>query len=245
MAAIIVAVAVAACSATRPASDASPTVGSAGDRPIPLAVADLPLVDDQGASTTLSALRGKTIVLTDFLTLCQEICPLTSANLLQVQEAIGRAGRADQIVIVDVTVDPARDTPARLAAYRTIVGAGSNWKFLTGSAATIQALWKWFGIAYETTPEDSPAPIDWWTGKPLTYDVGHSDALFFIDSHGSQRYVVAGPPNASSAQIPSGLASFLNADGRANLASQAADSWTAADVDTVLSWLTHHQIPAT
>ena len=208
---------------------------------VPPEIAGLSLLDDTGAPTTLASLHGKIVVLTDFLTLCQEICPLVSANFSKVQEAVARAGLSNDIELVEVTVDAERDTPARLAAYGNIVGAQSNWKLLTGSAANIAALWKWFGVAYEKTSEQSTAP-DWWTGQPLTFDVGHTDAIFFIDRNGTQRYVVAGPPNASGVQVPAALSSFLNDEGRANVTSAAADSWTAPDVDAVLSWLTGRRI---
>jgi cytochrome oxidase Cu insertion factor (SCO1/SenC/PrrC family) len=231
-----------ACSASGGRQSATPSVGTAGNRTVPQNILDLSFVDDNGAATTLASMRGKTVVLTDFLTLCQEICPLTSANLRSVQQAVGRAGLSADIVLVEVTVDPVRDTPARLAAYRKIVGADANWKFLTGNAANVAALWKWFGVAYEQTPGTSPAPIDWWTGKPLTYDIGHSDAVFFIDPKGTQRYVVSGPPNLAGEALPNPLASFLNEEGRANMSSPEADSWTATDVDAVLSWLTGRRI---
>ncbi|MGH8889269.1 MAG: SCO family protein [Acidothermaceae bacterium] len=231
------------CSTSNGASASQPSVGSSGSRAIPQSVADLPFVDDHGATTTLASFKGKTVVLADFLTLCQEVCPLTTANLLKVQQAVARAGLSSDIELVEVTVDPERDTPARLAAYRNLIGAGANWEFLTGSAANVAALWKWFGIAYETTAEDSPAGTDWWTGKPLTFDVGHSDALFFIDAHDTQRYVVVGSPNvASLSQIPAALQSFLNDAGRDNVASPEAGTWTAADVDSVLAWITGRRI---
>jgi cytochrome oxidase Cu insertion factor (SCO1/SenC/PrrC family) len=232
-----------ACSGGGTRAGAPPTVGTAGTRVVPPEIAGLSLLDDTGAPTTLASLHGKIVVLTDFLTLCQEICPLVSANLSKVQDAVARAGLSNDIELVEVTVDTDRDTPARLAAYGDIVGAQSNWKLLTGSAANVAALWKWFGVAYEKTSEQSTAP-DWWTGEPLTFDVGHTDAIFFLDRNGTQRYVVAGPPNASGVQIPAALSSFLNDEGRTNVTSAAADSWTAADVDAVLSWLTGRQIAA-
>jgi protein SCO1/2 len=238
---LLVSVAAVACSSGS-AGSAAPSAGTAGTRVVPHDVADLSFVDDTGVSRSLAALHGKTVVLTDFLTLCQEICPLTTANLRQVQQAVERAGRSSDIVFVEVTVDPQRDTQARLAAYRKVVGAGSNWLFLTGSPANIKSLWSWFGVAYETTPEAQPAGQDWWTGKPLTYDVGHTDAMFFLDSKGTQRYVIAGAPSASGSALPSPLATFLNDEGRDNLASPEPGSWTAADVESVLSWLTGHRI---
>lgn len=227
-----------ACSSGHSAGAAVPRAGSVAHRAVPDAIEQLLFHDDQGRPVTLASLRGKTVVLTDFLSLCQEVCPLTSANLGQVKQAVGRAGRAGDITLVEVTVDPDRDTSARLAAYSKIIGAGANWQLLTGSSADVAALWRWFGVAYERQPESSPAPVDWWTGKALTYDVGHSDVLFFLDPRGVERYLITGAPNAASVPIPAALASFLSDEGRSNHDSPAAGAWTAADVDAVLSWLT-------
>lgn len=192
---------------------------------------------------TLAALRGKTVVLTDFLTLCQEICPLTSANLAAVQKSLTSGGVEKNIVLVEVTVDPVRDTPQRLAAYRKIVGAGPNWLLLTADADTIASLWKWFGVAYQTSAEaGSPAPTDWWTGQPLTFDVGHNDAVFFLDSKGVERYLLTGTPNADGAPVAKPLVGFLNDEGRTNLASPGLNAWTATDVERTLSWLTGSEI---
>jgi cytochrome oxidase Cu insertion factor (SCO1/SenC/PrrC family) len=240
----LAALALCACSSNRSTAAAAPSVGTVAQRTVPAAIGQLMFTDAQGRPVTLASLRGKTVVLTDFLSLCQEVCPLTSANLGQVDQAIGRAGRASEIALVEVTVDPERDTSARLAAYSKIIGAGANWQLLTGSAADVAALWKWFGVAYERQPESSPAPVDWWTGKALTYDVGHSDVLFFLDPQGVERYLISGAPNATSVPIPSALASFLNDEGRTNHNSPAAGAWTAADVDAVLSWMTGRAIKA-
>jgi cytochrome oxidase Cu insertion factor (SCO1/SenC/PrrC family) len=235
---VLAVLALTACSTGHSNTGSVPTVGTVAQRTVPDAIAQLAFQDDQGNPVTLASLRGKTVVLTDFLSLCQEVCPLTSANLAQVRQAVDRAGRQGDIELVEVTVDPARDTSARLAAYTKIIGAGGNWKLLTGTAASVAALWKWFGVAYERQPESSPAPVDWWTGKPLTYDVGHSDVLFFLDPSGVERYLITGSPNATSVPVPAALASFLNDEGRKNRASPEAGAWTASDVETVLGWLT-------
>ena len=43
-------------------------LGTALDRPVPAAVADLPLTTDRGQATSLAALHGQVVVLADFLT---------------------------------------------------------------------------------------------------------------------------------------------------------------------------------
>jgi protein SCO1/2 len=48
------------------------------------------------------------MVFTDFLTLCQEICPLTSANYASLQSRLDKAGMSSDVELVELTVDPAR-----------------------------------------------------------------------------------------------------------------------------------------
>lgn len=89
--------------------------------------------------------------------------------------------------IVEVTVDPGRDTAERMAAYARL--AGVTWPLLTASSATIAALWHYFGIYYQVVPEGTPAGIDWQSGRPYTYDVDHSDGFILIDPALDERFV--------------------------------------------------------
>ena len=176
------------------------------DKPVPASVANLPLTDNEGRTTTLAALRGDIVVLADFMTLCQETCPLTTGNLLEMDRAVTQAGLGDHVRFVELTVDPARDTPSRLAAYRTLVGAPANWSLLTGSPDALNSLWKYFGVWYQRVAEDSPPGVDWLTGRPLTYDINHEDAVIYLDASrpralprggGAQRDGVADRPGAA------------------------------------------------
>jgi hypothetical protein len=73
-------------------------LGTVLDRPVPGSVADLPLITDAGQPTTLAAFRGQVVVLADFLTLCQETCPLTAGNLLVMDRAFIASGLASGCV---------------------------------------------------------------------------------------------------------------------------------------------------
>ena len=116
------------------------------DTPVPAWVADLPLTTDTGQVTSLAAWHGQVVVLTDFLTLCQETCPLTTGNLLMMDRAVTAAGLGRRVHFVELTVDPGRDTPSRLRAYRKLIGAPANWSLLTGSPAVIGQIWRYFGV---------------------------------------------------------------------------------------------------
>jgi protein SCO1 len=227
-----------------PAVPAPPSayLGTVLDRPVPAGVADLPLTTDAGQPTSLASWRGQVVVLADFLTLCQETCPLTTGNLLVMDRAVTAAGLAGRVRFVELTVDPNRDTPWRLRAYRRLVGAPPNLLLLTGSPAVIGQIWRYFGVWYQQVAEDNPPGTDWLTGKRLTYDVSHEDALIYLDGKGRERFVVVGSPDAAGAPIPPALRRFLSAQGRADLAHPNASTWTAAEALGPIAWLTGRPI---
>lgn len=193
--------------------------GSEANRPVP----DIALTDQSGKDFTLSELRGKVVVIYPFLTDCHEVCPMTTAAFIQMQQAIAAAGLQDRVALLEVTVDPERDAPARLAAYAKLTSA--DWTMLTGSADNIAAFWKFFGVFSERTAVASPAPIDWYTNQPETYDVSHTPALIFLDAQGNERIVLVGTAQIAASAMPSQLQAMLNDTGRQNLA-HPSEPWT-------------------
>jgi protein SCO1/2 len=90
-------------------------------------------------------LRGKVVVINFMYTTCTRKCPRISANLVGVQRALGaRVGR--DVLMLSVTLDPARDTPAVLAHYAELLGVQPGWLFLTGEEEDIQLLRRKFGV---------------------------------------------------------------------------------------------------
>lgn len=221
-----------------------PDVGTQQNEPLPASIASLPLVDEYGNVVNLASLKGKVVVMTDFLTTCQEICPITTAVLAQLDQAVTKAGLSDKVQFVEISVDPGRDDPTRLHAYRDFAKLQPNWTLLTGAQENLDAVFKYFGISYEKTPEDDPPGIDWLTGKPLTYDVGHSDVVIFFDQQGNQRFVMQGAPLGSNVPLTDGERSFLNDEGKTNLTDATDGSWTEDQALQVVSWLAKKRIHA-
>ena len=84
------------------------------------------LQGSQGTAVKLSDYRGKVVVIAFGYTHCPEVCPTTLALLTQAHRKLGDAGRDLQVLYV--TVDPERDSLARLKQYLgsfdpTFVGA--------------------------------------------------------------------------------------------------------------------------
>jgi protein SCO1 len=226
----------AACGSSAPAAP-PPSQGLILDRPTPQTV---PLVNQQGQAVSLAGLRGKVVVLAPFLTLCQDECPLVTGAFISLQRDLSAAGLAHRVVFVEATVDPGRDTVARLAAYEKEFGA--DWDLWTGTPADIAAFWKPFGVEYQIVPEAQPAKIDWYTGKPLTYDVEHTDGYILINPSGRERFVDASAPNEKGA-LNAKLRGLLNEGGLHELQNPEAPDWTTADALASISWLLGTSVP--
>jgi protein SCO1/2 len=200
----------------------------------------LPLLDEHGQATALSAFRGRYVVLAPSLTLCHEVCPLTTGALMSLRRRLRDAGLADRVVVAEATVDPWRDTPARIRAFKRRTGA--DIRFLTGTQGEIRALWKTFGVEYHRVAQGDPPDMDWWTHRPETFDVAHTDGVFVIDPHGHWRVAVVGMP-VTAGRLPGRLASLLNDQGRHNLRDPDTP-WTVDGVLADLLTLTGRRAPA-
>ncbi len=139
-------------------------------------------------------------MLVPFLTLCADICPFTTGILLQVEKALEADHATSKVEIVELSVDPHRDTTARLAAYAKLTHAG--WQLVRMNPADLAKFQKFFEFTYVKVPEDNPPSIDWMTGKPLTYDIQHSDDYFVIDPEGHERIVEDAAPDYTGQAEP-------------------------------------------
>ena len=188
------------------------------DRPVP----EQPLLDERGRTTSLVAFRGRVVVLAPFLTLCHEVCPLTTGAFLEMSRAVAAAGLRDRVSFAEVSVDPWRDTPGRLRAFRRLTGI--PFSLLTGTRSELSRFWRFFGVRFSRSPEGAPPDRDWLTGKTLTFDVSHVDGLFLLDAHGRWRIVDLGMPSVGG-RLSSTLARLLNDEGKRNLETPQAP-WT-------------------
>lgn len=214
------------------------SVGTRLDQPVPTSLLHLPLRDQTGRVRHLADFAGKVLVISDAMTLCQETCPLDTAELVRTARAVDSSGRGSRVAFLSITVDPERDTPRRLAAYRRLFPhPPANWTLLTGSPSDVHALWKWFGVYWHKVPDQKPAPRDWLTGKPLTYDVTHSDEVFFLRA-GHERFLLEGRPHvARGSDVPRRLYRFMTARGHHNVHHAEPGSWTSAQAVQVVRWL--------
>jgi protein SCO1/2 len=136
---------------------------------------DFTLTDQDGKPWTLSHERGYRAVALFFgYTHCPDVCPTTLAHLSQARRMLGDL--APDLRIAFVTVDPARDTSAKLKRYvalfdPTVVG-------LTGAPKSIDPVYAEYRVWHQALPHGDSA---------AGYLVSHSSGIYLIDRTGHLR----------------------------------------------------------
>jgi protein SCO1/2 len=136
---------------------------------------DFELDGSTGSKVHLRDYRGRIVVLEFGFTFCQQICPVTLANLVQVHESLGPAAKDVQIVFV--TVDPKRDTPEHLREYLTAFDA--TFVGATAAPSQLDAMRQAYGIiSHETVSPNNESGFE------------HSSFIYLIDRAGMIRSLV-------------------------------------------------------
>lgn len=104
------------------------------------------LVREDGVSVSLNELlRADRPVYVDFVyTTCTALCPIMSASFAGLQEKLGKARTA--VDLISISIDPEEDTPRRLREFRKKYDAGDTWHFYTGTLEASVAAQRAFGV---------------------------------------------------------------------------------------------------
>lgn len=125
-------------------------------------IPDFVLVDQDGHEVDQTILDGRVTLMDFFFSDCPFVCPGLTAAMLRLSDAL--AGTPVQFL--SVSVNPTRDTPAKLRDYGSRYGADfTRWRFLTGEPATIEAMVR-DGLGFELR-EDPERPIDLGDGESM------------------------------------------------------------------------------
>ncbi len=159
-------------------------MGLSSPRPRP--PSSFTLTDQHGASVTVPATTASTppvVVLTFFDGPCNDICPVLADEIQAADADLG--ARADRVEFVTVNTDPAAlAVSAEAPAAGTALGRLPNWHMVTGPLATLNAVWRAYGISISL--------------NAATGTEAHSDVMDFIDPQGFVRYRATPFANESS-----------------------------------------------
>ncbi len=134
------------------------------------------LVDQIGKPVDESILKGKWSVVFFGFTYCPDVCPGTLQALTAATDQLG--SKADDLRIVFISVDPERDTPAKVRAWLEAQQPPAGTVGLTGTVAQTDAAAKAYRVFHEKA------------GEGPDYLVNHSTAMYLMDPKGRFRKVL-------------------------------------------------------
>ncbi len=148
-----------------------PTVAPVGSASAPALRLGGPfaLIDQDGRPVTDRDFLGKPTVIYFGFTYCPEACPTTLAHLATWMRALGPG--ADRLNVVFISIDPERDTPAKLKAY--LSAFDPRFRGLTGSPQAVAEAAHQFNVYFNKVPLQDGS-----------YTVDHSTTLYLMDAQG-------------------------------------------------------------
>lgn len=135
------------------------------------------LINAQGETVTEADFDDRINLLFFGFTYCPDICPTTLAQLAAAVRQLPENQRGE-VQILFISVDPDRDSGARLAEYANAFGEQITG--LTGSQQQLEKLTRRYRVTYGYGQPDDAG----------NYNVSHSSAVFAFDKDGEVRLLL-------------------------------------------------------
>lgn len=122
------------------------------------------LTDERGEPVSMREFRGRPVIVTFLYTNCDDTCPLAAQ---QVKGALNELG--EDVPALAIAVEPPRDTPASARAFLSEQGMLGRMRFVLGSRAELEPVWRGYAIS------------------PQEADAEHQARIVIVDRRGYQR----------------------------------------------------------
>lgn len=163
----------------------------------PVALNDVTLTDDSGATVQLSSFYGQPSLLFFGYTHCPDFCPTTLENYKRIRAELGEQG--DALNYLFVSVDGTRDTPEIISGYLDGRGVSDFVTGLTADEDVIRGMGTQYGLYFEHAPLSGQE-----------YLVDHTTLVYLLDAEGKMRAIYNyATATASPAVIANHLRLFL------------------------------------
>jgi protein SCO1 len=154
--------------------------------PKPQEIIDFNLTDNLKHSFTKKNLLGHWTLMYFGFTSCPQICPTTMVELNKVYKKLAKNGLKEPEVLL-VSIDPQRDTPARINNY--VTSFNPQFKGATGSEAELTKLTNDLNVLYLKIQTKTNAASG-------SYDIDHSGNIMVINPQGQLAAFFSMPHNA-------------------------------------------------
>jgi cytochrome oxidase Cu insertion factor (SCO1/SenC/PrrC family) len=131
------------------------------------------LTDQNDRPISMPAHPPKVVVLTFFDAPCNDICPVIAAEIEQADADLGAEAPAVEFVTVNTDPSALAQSAEEPLLRTTRLGALPNWHMVTGSLATLNSLWRAYGVSISVQNK---------TGLEA-----HNDVMDFVDAQGDLR----------------------------------------------------------
>ena len=158
------------------------TTWAAGARPAP----PIRLTDQNGRPVSLTAFRGRTVIVTFLDPLCRNYCPIEASRLNDVVRSLPAASRP---VILAVSVNLYGNARRYLVQDMSKWKAGPEWRWGVGTGAQLGSVWRRYDIAVLVTTKK--------LAGVTVHNVVHTEAAYIIDGKGDERALYVWPFTAA------------------------------------------------
>ncbi|WP_375765777.1 SCO family protein [Archangium gephyra] len=125
-----------------------------------LEIPDELLVDQDGRPVRLYSdlMKGRVVAVNFVFTTCSTICSPMTAVFSRLQKELGeRLGK--DVYLISISLDPAADTPERLARYAGKFDRREGWTFVTGPSERVKRALTALGGAVATKESHTPVVL--------------------------------------------------------------------------------------
>ncbi len=152
------------------------------------------LTDTGGARVTDKDFAGKPMLVFFGFTNCPSICP---TGLQVITAALDKLGdKAKSLTPVFITLDPERDTPAKLGAY--MKNFHSSIRSLSGSADDVTVAVKAYKVYAKKVSDQA---------QPNSYTIDHTSFVYLMDANG--KYLKHFPHSVEPDKLAAEIAAVL------------------------------------
>jgi cytochrome oxidase Cu insertion factor (SCO1/SenC/PrrC family) len=147
------------------------------------------LTDQAGHRVSLSAYRGRPVIVTFIDPFCRNLCPLAAHVLNAMDRALPSAKR---VPILAVSVDIYADTQADLRQDQGRWGLAPEWEWAVGAPAQLAKVWRQYAVGVQVVTKRRAGIIE--------HIISHEEVAYVVDPSGFERALFFWPYSAKAVE---------------------------------------------